>query len=183
MTTMKPPATPASKIDKTPVSTPSSRMDRTPASTPGGPRAKEEKIVVTVRLRPLSKREQAAKDQVAWECIDDQTIVYKPPISDRSTQPSSFTFGIHILSFTDVQFEELNVLVLPYIMWLMLKLCCFLCSDKVFGPSCSTEMVYEEGVKNVALSALMGINGNIHENLFVEIYHYVCYFMLSQNVC
>lgn len=125
MTTMRPPATPVSKNDKTPVSTPPIKVDKTPASTPGGPRAKEEKIVVTVRLRPLSKREQAAKDQVAWECIDDQTIVCKPPMNDRSTQPSSFTF------------------------------------DKVFGPSCSTEMVYEEGVKNVALSALMGINATI----------------------
>ena len=36
---------------------------------------------------------------------------------------------------------------------------CFIV-DKVFGPTCLTETVYEEGVKNVALSALMGINGN-----------------------
>lgn len=33
-------------------------------------------------------------------------------------------------------------------------------SDKVFGPDSITEAVYEEGVKNVALSSLMGINGN-----------------------
>lgn len=32
-------------------------------------------------------------------------------------------------------------------------------SDKVFGPESFTENVYEDGVKNVALSALMGING------------------------
>ncbi|XP_040999371.1 kinesin-like protein NACK1 [Juglans microcarpa x Juglans regia] len=105
--------------------TPTSKIDRTPASTPGGPRAREEKIVVTVRLRPLSKREQLAKDQVAWECIDDHTIVYKPPPQDRSAQSASFTF------------------------------------DKVFGPVSLTEAVYEEGVKNVALSALMGINATI----------------------
>lgn len=73
--------------------TPASKIDRTPASTPGGPRSREEKIVVTVRLRPLSKREQLAKDQVAWECIDDHTIVYKPPPQDRSAQSASFTFG------------------------------------------------------------------------------------------
>lgn len=91
--TVKTPGTPASKIDRTPVSTPTSKMDRTPVSTPGGPRAKEEKIVVTVRLRPLSKREQLAKDQVAWECIDDTTIVYKPPPQERSAQPAPFTFG------------------------------------------------------------------------------------------
>ncbi|KAK6921217.1 NPK1-activating kinesin-like protein, C-terminal [Dillenia turbinata] len=106
--------------------TPASKMvDQTPVSTPGGPRSREEKIVVTVRLRPLSKREQLAKDQVAWDCIDDHTIVFKPPTQDRSMQPNSFTF------------------------------------DKVFGPACLTDAVYEEGVKNVALSALMGINATI----------------------
>lgn len=73
--------------------TPSSKIDRTPVSTPNGQRAREEKIVVTVRLRPLSKREQLAKDQVAWECVDDTTIVHKPPSQDRSPQASSFTFG------------------------------------------------------------------------------------------
>lgn len=34
--------------------------------------------------------------------------------------------------------------------------------DKVFDPSCSTLKVYEEGAKNVALSALTGINGNYY---------------------
>lgn len=33
-------------------------------------------------------------------------------------------------------------------------------SDKVFGPTCSNLMVYEEGAKDVALSVLTGINGN-----------------------
>ncbi|KAF5734005.1 kinesin-like protein NACK1 [Tripterygium wilfordii] len=105
--------------------TPASKMDRTPVSTPGGPKSREEKIVVTVRLRPLNKKEQFAKDQVAWECIDDHTIVYKPPSDERAAHPASFTF------------------------------------DKVFAPGCVTEMVYEDGVKNVALSALMGINATI----------------------
>ncbi|XP_068306694.1 kinesin-like protein NACK1 [Pyrus communis] len=123
--TVKTPGTPTSKIDRPPASTPASKIDRTPVSTPGGPRAKEEKIVVTVRLRPLNKREQLSKDQVAWECLDDNTIVYKPPPQERSAQPVPFTF------------------------------------DKVFGPSSLTESVYEEGVKNVALSSLMGINATI----------------------
>ncbi|KAL0311321.1 UNVERIFIED_CONTAM: Kinesin-like protein NACK1 [Sesamum angustifolium] len=106
-------------------STPASKMDRTPVATPGGHRAKEEKIVVTVRLRPLNKREQLSKDQMAWECTDDNTIVYKPNPHERAALPASFTF------------------------------------DKVFGPDCSTEIVYEDGVKTVALSALMGINATI----------------------
>ncbi|KAK4280762.1 hypothetical protein QN277_012340 [Acacia crassicarpa] len=105
--------------------TPTSKLDRTPASTPGGPRVKEEKIVVTVRVRPLNKKEQLAKDQVAWDCIDDHTIVHKPAAHERAAQPASFTF------------------------------------DKVFGPACLTEAVYEEGVKNVALSSLDGINATI----------------------
>ncbi|KAI4341509.1 hypothetical protein MLD38_026223 [Melastoma candidum] len=108
---------------KTP-STPSSRIEKIPTSTPGGTRSREEKIVVTVRLRPLNKREISLKDQVAWECVDDNTIVYKPPPHERVNQPASFTF------------------------------------DKVFGPLCSTESVYEE-VKNMALSALSGINATI----------------------
>jgi len=34
-------------------------------------------------------------------------------------------------------------------------------TDKVFAPACSTQKVYEEGAKDVALSALSGINGNL----------------------
>lgn len=75
-------------------STPVSRIEsRTPASTPGGgPKVKEEKIFVTVRVRPLSKKEQALKDEVAWECADDHTVVYKSS-NERSNLPSSFSFG------------------------------------------------------------------------------------------
>ncbi|CAH8390979.1 unnamed protein product [Eruca vesicaria subsp. sativa] len=107
--------------------TPISKIDRTQAVTPGGSsRSREEKIVVTVRLRPLNKRELLAKDQVAWQCVDSHTIVSKPQASlERSLHQSSFTF------------------------------------DKVFGPESFTEDVYEDGVKNVALSALMGINATI----------------------
>ncbi|KAL6494308.1 Kinesin-like protein nack1 [Orobanche gracilis] len=109
---------------KTP-GTPASKIDRTPVTTPGGLRAREEKIVVTVRLRPLNKREQSSKDQIAWDCTDDQTIAYRLNPHDRAAQPTSYVF------------------------------------DKVFGPDCSTESVYEDGVRTVALSALMGINATI----------------------
>lgn len=74
--------------------TPDTKIEKTPVSTPGGPRAREEKIVVTVRLRPLNNREQLAKDQVAWECINDHTIVFKPLVQDRSVHSATFTFGI-----------------------------------------------------------------------------------------
>ena len=77
-TTMRTPGTPLSKTDRTPG---------------GSSRSREEKIVVTVRLRPLNKKEQLAKDQVAWECVDDHTIVSKPQAQERSHHQSSFTFG------------------------------------------------------------------------------------------
>ncbi|KAM0929457.1 hypothetical protein ACQ4PT_001534 [Festuca glaucescens] len=102
-----------------------SKIERTPSLTPGGSsRSKEEKIFVTVRVRPLSKKELAVKDQPAWECADSQTILYKGPPQDRAA-PTSYTF------------------------------------DKVFGPSCQTDLVYEGGAKDVAMSALTGINATI----------------------
>ncbi|CAD5168150.1 unnamed protein product [Musa acuminata subsp. malaccensis] len=113
MTAAKPPSTPVSKVEKMSV------------CTPGGSRVKEEKIFVTVRVRPLSRKELSLKDQEAWECIDDNKIVFKMSSQDRTNSPSSYTF------------------------------------DKVFGPTCLTERVYEEGAKNVALSALTGINATI----------------------
>ncbi|KAJ8750869.1 hypothetical protein K2173_016050 [Erythroxylum novogranatense] len=104
--------------------TPAYKIQRTPSSTPGGTnKAREEKILVTVRVRPLSRREQALYDLIAWEWPDDHSIVFKNPNSDRP--PTSYTF------------------------------------DKVFDPTCSTRGVYEEGAKDVALSALRGINATI----------------------
>ncbi|PKA55403.1 Kinesin-like protein NACK1 [Apostasia shenzhenica] len=113
MTTVRTPTTPASKTEKT------------PTATPGGSKVKKENILVTVRLRPLSKKEKSFKDKVAWECIDDHTIVFKPYSQERSNSSTSFSF------------------------------------DKVFGPACPTDIVYEEGAKEVALSAARGINATI----------------------
>ncbi|CAN8304853.1 unnamed protein product [Cochlearia groenlandica] len=77
------PGTPVSKID---------RATQAVATPGGNSRSKEEKIVVTVRLRPLNKKETLSKDQVAWECLDDHTIVSKPQSQERLHQQSSFTF-------------------------------------------------------------------------------------------
>uniref|UniRef100_A0A803NTC8 Kinesin-like protein n=1 Tax=Cannabis sativa TaxID=3483 RepID=A0A803NTC8_CANSA len=104
-------------------STPLSKIQRATISTPGGPRVREEKILVTVRIRPLSRREQALYDLIAWECVDDHSIVFNSPNHDRAV--NSYTF------------------------------------DKVFGPSSATRKVYEEGAKDVALSALTGMNATI----------------------
>lgn len=70
--------------------TPSSKIRRTPSCTPGGPRSQEEKILVTVRVRPLSPKEQAAYDLIAWDFSDEQTIISKNLNHERSMGPYSF---------------------------------------------------------------------------------------------
>jgi centromeric protein E len=62
----------------------------------GGARTKgpaEEKIYVTVRVRPLSNKELARSDTSDWECTNDNTIASKISVPDRSPYPSSYTFG------------------------------------------------------------------------------------------
>uniref|UniRef100_A0A5B7CB36 Kinesin-like protein n=1 Tax=Davidia involucrata TaxID=16924 RepID=A0A5B7CB36_DAVIN len=103
--------------------TPASKIRRTPSCTPGGPKVREEKILVTVRVRPLSPKEQAAYDLIAWDCTDEHTIVSRNLYHERPTGPYTF--------------------------------------DKVFDPTCSTQKVYEDGARDVALSALNGINATI----------------------
>ncbi|PNX59475.1 centromere-associated protein e-like, partial [Trifolium pratense] len=58
------------------VATPSSKVHRNLASTPGGSKIREEKIRVTVRMRPLNRKEQSMYDLIAWDCLDEQTIVF-----------------------------------------------------------------------------------------------------------
>ncbi|KAK3007046.1 hypothetical protein RJ639_017065 [Escallonia herrerae] len=106
----------------TPV-TPSSKIRKVTPTTPGGPKVSEEKILVTVRVRPLSPKELAAYDLIAWDCTDENTIVSRNLNHERHTGPYKF--------------------------------------DKVFDPACSTQKVYEEGARDVALSALNGINATI----------------------
>ncbi|XP_073148831.1 kinesin-like protein KIN-7F [Henckelia pumila] len=58
-------------------------------------RGNEEKIYVSVRLRPLNSKEILRNDVSDWECIDDKTIVYKNvnlSASERSMYPSAYTF-------------------------------------------------------------------------------------------
>ncbi|XVF35194.1 hypothetical protein REPUB_Repub18cG0124300 [Reevesia pubescens] len=128
--------------------TPLCKIQRTPATTPGGPKVREEKILVTVRIRPLSRREQAMYDLIAWDCVDDHTIVFKNPNHERPATQHSFgishiTVDFFVLIFNAVLFTS------------------FFLENRVFDPSCSTQKVYEEGAKDVALSALTGINATI----------------------
>lgn len=57
------------------------------------PNSHEEKILVLVRLRPLSEKEVVANEVVDWECINDTTILYRNTLREGSTFPSAYTFG------------------------------------------------------------------------------------------
>lgn len=90
--------------------------------------AGEEKILVSVRLRPLNEKEIERKDVCDWECAYEDTILFKNvnlSVPDRSMYPSAYTF------------------------------------DRVFRSDCSTNQVYEKGVKEVALSVVDGINATV----------------------
>ncbi|GJN02211.1 hypothetical protein PR202_ga19537 [Eleusine coracana subsp. coracana] len=57
----------------------------------GGP-GKLEKILVSVRLRPLSDKEIARGDPAEWECINDTTIISRSAYPDRPTAPTAYSF-------------------------------------------------------------------------------------------
>lgn len=56
---------------------------------------REERILVSVRLRPLNDKEILRNDVSDWECVNDSTIIYKNAnlsVSERSMYPSAYTF-------------------------------------------------------------------------------------------
>lgn len=54
---------------------------------------KEEKILVLVRLRPLSEKEIARSEVADWECINPTTILYRNSLQERSGLPTAYSFG------------------------------------------------------------------------------------------
>ncbi|XP_027191545.1 kinesin-like protein KIN-7E isoform X2 [Cicer arietinum] len=58
----------------------------------GGVSGAEEKILVLLRLRPLSDKEISANESADWECINDTTILYRNTLREGSTFPSAYTF-------------------------------------------------------------------------------------------
>ncbi|KAL3514727.1 hypothetical protein ACH5RR_027444 [Cinchona calisaya] len=54
--------------------------------------ANEEKILVSIRLRPLNARELANNDVPDWECINSTTVLYKNSQPERSMLPTAYTF-------------------------------------------------------------------------------------------
>ncbi|KAJ8470638.1 hypothetical protein OPV22_024981 [Ensete ventricosum] len=58
----------------------------------GGTVGEEERILVSVRLRPLNAKELERNDTSDWECIDRTTVVFKSNLPDRSMHPIAYTF-------------------------------------------------------------------------------------------
>ncbi|CAA7028301.1 unnamed protein product [Microthlaspi erraticum] len=56
------------------------------------PVAREEKILVLVRLRPLNEKEILANETADWECINDTTVLYRNTLREGSTFPSAYSF-------------------------------------------------------------------------------------------
>ncbi|KAG2580521.1 hypothetical protein PVAP13_6NG351900 [Panicum virgatum] len=52
--------------------------------------AKEERILVSVRLRPLNGRE--AGDSSDWECISPTTIMFRSTVPERAMFPTAYTY-------------------------------------------------------------------------------------------
>jgi centromeric protein E len=53
--------------------------------------AKEERILVSVRVRPLNSRE--AGDSSDCECISPTTIVFRSTVPERAMYPTTYTYG------------------------------------------------------------------------------------------
>ncbi|KAK9678758.1 hypothetical protein RND81_11G231700 [Saponaria officinalis] len=59
----------------------------------GPSRRENERILVSVRVRPLNEKEAARRELIDWECINDTTIVHKNNLSpERTVYPTSYTF-------------------------------------------------------------------------------------------
>ncbi|KAK4740235.1 hypothetical protein R3W88_003932 [Solanum pinnatisectum] len=52
----------------------------------------EEKILVLVRLRPLSEKEISRNEVSDWECINETSILYRNSLQERSGLPTAYTF-------------------------------------------------------------------------------------------
>ncbi|KAF3653754.1 hypothetical protein FXO38_15501 [Capsicum annuum] len=53
----------------------------------------EEKILVLVRLSPLSEKEITRNKVSDWECINENTILYRKSLQERSGLPTAYTVG------------------------------------------------------------------------------------------
>ena len=57
----------------------------------------EDRIMVSVRLRPLNEKEIARNNVSDWECINHNTVILKNSFAaERSMLPNAYTFGKEI---------------------------------------------------------------------------------------
>ncbi|KAL9662385.1 hypothetical protein QQ045_027218 [Rhodiola kirilowii] len=54
--------------------------------------SQDERILVSVRLRPLNEREKLCNDASDWECINSTTVIYKKSVPERSLYPAAYAF-------------------------------------------------------------------------------------------
>ncbi|GMP73614.1 hypothetical protein CsSME_00031317 [Camellia sinensis var. sinensis] len=52
----------------------------------------EQKILVLVRLRPLSEKEIVRNEVSDWECINETTILFRNSLQEQSMFPTAHTF-------------------------------------------------------------------------------------------
>ena len=69
------------------------KVDGAEVANGGGGAARLEKILVSVRLRPLNDKEIARGEPAEWECINDTTIISRSTFPDRPTAPTAYSFG------------------------------------------------------------------------------------------
>ncbi|KAM7258073.1 hypothetical protein ACFE04_013814 [Oxalis oulophora] len=74
---------------------------------PSSPR-QGEKIFVSVRVRPLNEKELSRNEIFDWECINNDTIIYKNSLVERSMYPAAYSFDkvFGIDSSTKKVYEE-----------------------------------------------------------------------------
>lgn len=63
----------------------------------GAGSAREEKILVLVRLRPLSDKEIARNEVSDWECINETSILFRNSLQERSMFPTAYTYGKDVI--------------------------------------------------------------------------------------
>lgn len=59
-----------------------------------GSNPQEEKIFVSIRVRPLNEKEISRNDVSDWECINNTSIIFKHALPDRAMFPTAYTFGM-----------------------------------------------------------------------------------------
>ncbi|KAF5956820.1 hypothetical protein HYC85_004045 [Camellia sinensis] len=99
----------------------------------------EEKIFVSVRLRPLNEKEIARNDVCDWECINEDTVIFKNcnlPLPVRSMYSTAYTF--------------------------------VMCGTEYLGVTAPQKKVYEKEAKDVALSVVSGINCEYYFSLLLH---------------